>query len=298
MGRRWFIAIPLAAAIITVAAVLAVLARQEKHDVIETAKQKEVEKTIFPAIPEFYDRYFFEIAVASATGTAEQDIRAVIIPHHLLAAELMASTLHRASGREVDTVIVVGPNHASIGPAPVVSVDGVWTSPVGEAISDSAKVADLLDALEAHSNPESFAREHSIGAVLPLVERYFPQAGIVPVILRPDAPQDAVERLAAWLAEQDPARTLIVFSIDFSHYLTEVEADERDRRTKTIIEEEDANAALRLGGEYFDSPPTLSAALRFARLEGLQARILAQGNSNDFSPLDTDLTTSYFAVAF
>ena len=253
--------------------------------------------------PVFYDEAGFVAALRQAeeavpAADIEKDISAIVVPHHLLASSMIAETFRRASGREIETVVIVGPNHDKIGPAPVVSANGSWPAAAGaEVPTDPILVGGLLSTLQAPANPEAFRAEHSVGAIVPFAHHFFPQAKIVPIIVRPDAPRDSVERLSGWLAGLDSEKTLIVFSIDFSHYLARPEAEKMDVDTRKVIEADDAEAAIHMGGAHFDSPPTLATALRLAKMKTYTIRILDHGNSNDFLAAPLDLTTSYFTVA-
>ncbi len=252
---------------------------------------------IIGSTPMFYDGNF-SLATAAAKDKPAADVGAIIVPHHLLAAVYTARLFKLASGRRVDTVFIVGPNHDNVGPGVMATCQAEWRTPQGSVMADGGLVARLTSDFRLRDAAFAFTDEHSVGAVVPYVARYFPKARIVPVILNSYAGTGEAKKLAAWLVANGGSRSLTVFSIDFSHYLSEERADRADVVTRRLMTARDLGAISRLTNDNVDSPATLMTALEYARLSGWRMEIVANGNSNRVRPEKTAVTTSYFAVAF
>lgn len=249
--------------------------------------------------PSFYQPEHFTDAIAATTAaTSRADIHAIIVPHHLVALRWTAELLSLASGRPVERVIIVGPNHRDRGTQPVATTVARWATPVGAVLPDVAAVHRLAAIFSIQPNASVFRHEHAVGAIMPLVAHYFPQAQVVPVILHSGTSVSDVQRLSEWLIAES-GRTLVVYSIDFSHYLTVAEAAARDSTTAAVMAQGDVARAIRLDNTAdVDSPATLATALSHAQQAGLTTTVLHHGNSNDFTTPQTPEITSYFAILF
>lgn len=254
---------------------------------------------IIESQPEFYEPANFSTALAHASAVLPRtDVAAVIVPHHLLASAYLARTLKAASGRAIETVVVVGPNHRNIGPSAVATTHGTWLTAEGNITTNEKLVARLAYDFDLHDDPGIFTNEHSIGAIVPFISHYFPAATLVPVVLSSHAGEGDARRLADWLNNHVGANALIIFSIDFSHYLTQEKATQRDQVTQQLLQESNLPAISRLNNDYVDSPASLMTALAYADKKHLTTDIQIHGNSNDLSQFKSASTTSYFAVLF
>ncbi|MCD4761466.1 AmmeMemoRadiSam system protein B [bacterium] len=247
----------------------------------------------------FYDKQSFWPAVKAADKIrANSDIPAIVVPHHLVPSEYIARMLKRASGRQVDQVVIIGPNHNNIGVASIASVKASWQTPFGAVDTHVSLADDLLFTLGIKENFEAFDNEHAVGAIVPFVKYYLPQAKVVPVLLSSYAETSDAEKLAKWLNNNLPDNSLIIFSIDFSHYLSKEEADRKDIITRELIWDRDINRIMGLNNDYVDSPASLITGLMYANYNNLKINIEKQGNSFDFLLPKPSETTSYFAISF
>jgi len=249
--------------------------------------------------PMFFEHDNFQRALAQATAlTPQDDLQAVVVPQHLLASSLIAQQLKRASGRPVHTAVIIGPNHFNAGVDRVASARAVWQTPMGDVRTHDTLVAQFISELGLVDDAQVFREEHAVGAVVPFVKYYFPDAAILPIAFSSYATREDVERVSDWLTQHLPEESLVVYSIDFSHYLTREEADLKDRETRHYIEQRDVARIMTLGNDHLDSPASLSLAFQYADKRGLSTDILAVKNSDDFSETRTKETTSYFVIVF
>lgn len=246
----------------------------------------------------FVEQGFYQAIDHSQNIKAENNIRAVIVPHHLLVSSFISDTLKKASSDEIDKVIIIGPNHENVGDEAIATALADWQTPWGTLPSDPDLVNQFRQDLEVSDNIDVFTNEHSIGAQVPFVKYFFPKSKMLAIALSSYAGRQAADDLSAWLSKNIDKSTLVIFSIDFSHYLTKDSADQMDLITKELIIERDINKILKLGNDNTDSPASVATALLLADKLDLKTEILQQGNSFDFLLNKPESTTSYFAISF
>jgi hypothetical protein len=109
---------------------------------------------------------------------------------------------------------------------------------------------------------------------------------------------DNVISVVNWMDDNISDNSLIIVSIDFSHYLTKAEAEKKDEITKSLILENNIQKIMTLNNDYLDSPASLATILKYAELKDLQTEFVYHGNSNDFMREKGRETTSYFGIVF
>ena len=164
----------------------------------------------------------------------DQRIAAVTVPHHLLAAAVIARPLRMASGGRYQRIILVTPDHWKRSPGPAATTGRDFTTPLGIVRSDP-KVVDALLASPAISRSNLFSHEHGAQAILPFLARLFPGVPVVAVAVHvrstPEQWQTLAEALRPWVTPG----TLLVQSTDFSHYLPAPDAARHDAESLRVL---------------------------------------------------------------
>ncbi|MFA4872336.1 MAG: AmmeMemoRadiSam system protein B [Patescibacteria group bacterium] len=297
MRKRWVIIILFVLAGALLLSALAMFSGRKRPEV--SAVDLKSALPVIASQPMFFEFDNFQNALARAQAIAPRaDIHAVVVPQHLLASSLIAAQIKRASGRRITSVAIIGPNHFNAGVERIASAAAVWQTEFGEATSDSALTSKFISDFGLLGDAEVFANEHAIGAVVPFVKYYLPEAKILPIVFNSYATLQDAEKVSAWLADNLPRDSLVIYSIDFSHYLPREEADLKDIETRAFIEGAQVSRIMALGNDHLDSPASLAAALLYADKKNLRADIVATKNSDDFSIERTQETTSYFIITF
>ncbi|MEW6031825.1 MAG: AmmeMemoRadiSam system protein B [Bacillota bacterium] len=197
-------------------------------------------------------------------------VRAAIVPHHLVAGHLAAGLLAALAERPPETVVIVGPDHFGAGPA-VGTCRAAWNTAVGRVEADTDLVSALVARGAAVEAWDVLEREHSVGALVPLVKRYFPEVRVVPLTVRAGVSFERAAALGRLLAELAPGRgaaagggVLVIASVDFSHYLPRAEADRRDELTLQALRNGDWDVLFAMGPAHLDSAAALAVAFAFA----------------------------------
>jgi len=136
-------------------------------------------------------------------------------------------------------VIVVGPSHRVPFSGVAVSSATAFATPLGMLTVDQDATQDLLKKELVNENDRAHAQEHSLEVHLPFVQRIFPRAALIPLLVGDEGyarVADILEHL--WGGDE----TAIVVSSDLSHYLDYQSACRVDRETAEIIVARDAGA--------------------------------------------------------
>jgi hypothetical protein len=247
----------------------------------------------------FYEAKTFDAAVSKKQNLdIAGDIKAIVVPHHLLASEYIAGLMAESANEGIKHVIIIGPNHENIGQTVIVSALAKWKTVFGYVESNEKLVLQLLADYEEISNPDAFSIEHSVGAMAPFVKYYLPDADIVPIIINSYAGHKDALKLADWLDKNITQDTLIIVSMDFSHYLNKTQAEKNDEYTADLINNRDTKTIATLNNDYMDSPVSLATILFLAEKRNWKTDIIFHGNSFDFSLVKPAETTSYFGIVF
>jgi len=269
---------------------------------VKTKIQKDInnlEKYSIQLVESFYQEDNFQQAIEKAKNVeSKNSIYSIIVPHHSVASEFVANMMSKARNRPINTVFVVGPNHDNIGTEPIITVNAGWETPFGSLDPKTETIEKFLDDFNLMQNNQAFTNEHSIGAMAPFIKYYFPEAKIVPIIVSSYAIKEDAQLISYWIYENSDDNSLIIFSIDFSHYLSFLEAEKNDKKTREYIANKDINKILTLNNDYVDSPVSLAASLLLADKLGLKAEIFYHANSADFLLEKPAQTTSYFGIGF
>ena len=172
------------------------------------------------------------------------------MPHHLTAADLVARTFAAIEPEAFDRIVILFPDHFRRTRRPFASTQRPFDTIFGPVCTDQASTELLLRRTELVEESDLFERDHGIGAILPFIRRFLPAVPIVPVAVSVASRRAEWDALIAVLEPIVTARTLVVQSTDFSHYLSPGEAALRDQMTLNLIA-----ASTSIGSPGSPSPP-------------------------------------------
>ncbi|OGN08610.1 MAG: AmmeMemoRadiSam system protein B [Candidatus Yanofskybacteria bacterium RIFCSPHIGHO2_02_FULL_41_11] len=221
-----------------------------------------------------------------------------ITSHHVPTAfPLLAEFYSRLKNtKNIDTFIVLGPDHWEKGRADVSISEADFITPFGKLSPDMDMIKKLEESRFVVHDEAPF-EDHSIHSQLLFIAKLFPDAKIVPIVFRSSTANEYAEKLGDLIASLSGPNTFVVGSVDFSHYLNEEQARPLDARSATIL----AGIDPRLAGlTRADSPASLTALVAAVKKMGATASIpIGAGsfNSADFSNVN-DFTTGYVVQFF
>jgi AmmeMemoRadiSam system protein B/AmmeMemoRadiSam system protein A len=173
------------------------------------------------------------LAAAGTVAAGEGRLMTLLVPHagYVYSGATAAKAYARLQGKDIRTVILVGPSHQAAVHGAVVYPGGAWQTPLGRVPIDATRAASLISASnQVTANPAAFAAEHSLEVQLPFLQQVLKDFTIVPVLIGQPT-RESYRHLAdriALLLKQDE-RTLLVISTDLSHYLDRAAAEQKDR---------------------------------------------------------------------
>jgi len=238
---------------------------------------------------------------ATDSGT-KQDIVSGVVPHHLLAGEIIEDFFNYISSRgKPETIIILSPDHFQSGILTesnsfiTISLEG------DDGKFNILKVDTLLwrkifKENKMILNNSTVIAEHGVTTLIPYIKKYFPETNILPILIPADITKEQVEQLVKTIDENTFLNTIVVASVDFSHYLPSQAADFHDTKSIRVL--------LNFEEEHFknievDCWQALYAARFFAKLRQKETpHIIAHKNSVDFLNFELEETTSYFSVVF
>jgi len=248
------------------------------------------------------DKEFFETAYGFAGKKIDllgKQVVAGIIPHHLLAADLIADFFYNLEGANYDTVVLIGPNHFLVGQSNLITSGYNWQTPYGVLEPDATILADLLNDTNLGMVVEEdvMQGEHSINSEVAFIKKTFPQATFLPLILKPKVNEQTAEKLAQKLFDiAQGKKTLVLASVDFSHYKNSQQAQQDDKKSISAITNFDFFDIYNI---EVDSPPSIYTLLKFSQLSGADFELLDNSNSAILvDKLDLVSTTSYVTGYF
>jgi len=241
--------------------------------------------------------------LASDSGN-KQDIVSGVVPHHLLAKDIIEDFFSYISSQgKPKTIVILSPDHFHGGTLnddnAFITLD--WKSGSGKKEFENIKIDSLLgkklaDENKIALNSSAIIYDHGITNLMPYVRKYFPESKFLPILIPIDITKEQIERLVKTINKETPVQSIIIASVDFSHYLPPQAAGFHDKKSiRVLLNFEEDN----FDNIEVDCWQALYAARLFAKLRQKGApHIIAHKNSVDFSKLYSEITTSYFSVAF
>jgi len=157
--------------------------------------------------------------------------KAVIVPHagYIYSGKIAGETYSRV---EIPaTNVIMGPNHTGLGKPVSVYPDGMWITPIGEVPINERITSKLVKNYPFEADTTAHIYEHSLEVQVPFLQHcsnYREDLSVVPIVYQYISYECCVaagEVLAEVLKEED---ALIVISTDFSHYVSQSEAEKYD----------------------------------------------------------------------
>ena len=244
---------------------------------------------------DFFDNAFKNINIDKSSKN--QDIRGIIVPHHLLASNLIANAFYSISSEKPITVVVISPNHFFAGQGQITSSLYDWQTPYGILESDKNFIKQLRTNQLLNIDEQPFEKEHGISNLVAFIKRTLPNAKIVPLIVKDTLSLKESEFFADNISKILPKDTLFIASLDFSHYLPTQIADFHDAKSLAVLTNFDY-----AGIDFLDvdSRPSLRIFLKYLDSKGASAFNFLDHSNSAYILKDENIseTTSYITGFF
>lgn len=241
------------------------------------------------------------IAKAQAQSRPETPVSGITVPHHLLAADLVARGFWSATGGGArDRIIILTPDHFNRATRSFATTPRNFQTVFGQVPGDASAVETLLARKDLFESSELFEKEHGLQALLPFVAKLFPGVPVVPVAISYSSSRRDWDEALKLLRPLATDRTLIVQSTDFSHYLPLEIAIQRDQETLNMLAsgDIDALAAMRQP-DHMDSLGAQYLQMRLQdQVYGARPLVVANENSQHYLKAKVQKTTSYIVQVY
>ncbi len=170
------------------------------------------------------------------------NVLGAVVPHagYMYSGGVAANVYAKLPIADVDTFVILGPNHQGIGSLVAVSAD-TWATPLGEVEVDRAFV-DALPKRIIDMDETAHRYEHSIEVQLPflqfLCDKPFRLVPICMSLSDEETAREVGEDLANTIAQFDK-KIVVIASSDFTHYEPDRIAREKDEYVIEAITELD-----------------------------------------------------------
>ncbi|MDO8509929.1 MAG: AmmeMemoRadiSam system protein B [bacterium] len=231
----------------------------------EISSQNKVDR-IYPSVA---DKEMYDIFLQNARPVvlADPAIYSLVLPHHLVAGHYEAGIFNALNQLSPPVVVVIGPNHRQVGASFLATSDWSWNTPYGQLNVDQ----DLLnkvtkDGLVSVDN-SVLDGEHAVGVLTPFIKKTWPNTKLLPIVIKANKSEIALDKLAEKLKEILPKNSLVIASVDFSHYLPLEVANFHDELAVAVLERGQIERTQKL---EVDSPNSLRVLMRYNSLLGAE----------------------------
>jgi len=182
---------------------------------------------------------------AAKTFSSDSELLGIVAPHAglMYSGPVAAYAYKNLKGRDIKTVVMVGPSHRANFEGAAVYASGEWETPLGKVEIDPELCQKIIgrDPARITDLPAAHAQEHSLEIQLPFLQEVLkPGFKIVPIMMS-DHSLAACERLADSISKAVGGCQGILFlaSSDLSHYHSQAEAKKLDQLVAKSIEDYD-----------------------------------------------------------
>ena len=256
----------------------------------QTVRRSTIAGSWYPGTEKALERTIDEYLAQVDQPLVEGELLALISPHagYPYSGQTAAYAYYQLQGREVDTVVIMGPSHRAWVGDFAASAEDAYETPLGRIPLDREFIADLEGQIPLQRVRRD--AEHSLEIQLPFLQHQLGDFRLVPIMLSANEPA-AAQRLASALTEtiqqrvNEGERTLLVASSDMHHIENYDEVVHRDKPVVEAIAAYDLEALTPLlmapGCSVCGRMPILAALYAAQDLGADTAKILHHTNSGD-----------------
>lgn len=238
-------------------------------------------------------------------GTVQKlDMKAAIVPHAgYIYSGKTAGSLYKLVSKDIETAIILGPNHTGLGSEYSIMQRGSWATPLGEVKIDEEVTEQLSkDAEMLEDDFEAHRREHSIEVHVPFLQYINPKIKIVPIVLAGHNLEKLkiIAETIALVVKEKAKKILVIASSDMTHYEEAEEAREKDKHAiETIVALDDEKFIQTIKKYSVSMCGVLPCyvSMHFAKKMGsMSGKLIEYSNSGDVSG-DYSSVVGYAAIA-
>jgi AmmeMemoRadiSam system protein B len=239
----------------------------------------------------FYDSLY--TAGQNQIPSYEKEIKAGIIPHHLIVGDKIAAFFSALEKEEYDTVILLSPDHFGLTSSRIMIANADWRTPYGLLKNDMELSSAIVERTNfIYLTDSRLMREHGVNYELPFIKKSLSRAKLTAVLIKKEASRADLDKLVTAIVENSKGKKVLVLaSADFSHELIASEADKEDVISNRIIGDFDLDEYKDIKA---DCPAVVYAVMKYAESIGAKkSRLLWSTNSGRIIGKPNDPTVSH-----
>lgn len=218
------------------------------------------------------------------------------------AAYTYKALLFKHDIEEIETIVVVGPNHTGYGTPISISMED-WMTPLGTTQNDKELSKEMTKDKGITKDESAHKYEHSVEVQLPFIQQLFPDKKACFICMGDQSMQSA-ELLSAAIskaADTLKRKITVLASSDFNHYESRAVAQRKDRPLFEQLEKMDYQRFYELKDNSHESScgyGPVATALLFAKAHGATKGILLHNSDSGDETGDTESVVDYASFAF
>jgi len=219
-----------------------------------------------------------------------------ITPHHGIALDMIARFYDRISSEKISRVWLLSPDHFMRAKDYAVVCGDDWQT-AGRILEADAVAKNGFDRMSlVGADARLFAEEHGITIHIPLIARYFPNATVVPMVLKSNISDVALLMLKNYMLGAMEETDVIILSMDLSHYKTPEEMKKEDERTLEVLTNLEP---MRTDHLDIDARRAAALVLRlFKELGAERGDIMERMDTTDILGYRVESGTSYATIVY
>lgn len=227
-----------------------------------------------------------------ATSSPLAHIYGSVVSHHIpqTIPRLVEYYSRLKATQTVDRFIVIGPDHNNAGTSPITVSNANFYTSYGKVEPIAGLAVKLQDSRVAHIDEKPFDPEHSIGSQMLVISAIFPGTKVTPIVLRSDTTQDQVNVLSESLMSLLDEETVLIASVDFSHYLATDQAFPIDYISGQVVRNLDLESLSLINADSGKSMEVFMKVMKEKRAFDVDSFSIL--NTNDLMQ-NSDYTTGY-----
>jgi len=174
------------------------------------------------------------------TNNTQPFIASGVVPHHLLAEKIIQNFFEYVFSKEnPESIILLSPDHFNSGSlckkTSFITLE-FRTKDFKTLKVDSFLLKNLIEKADFCFNNSFVGLEHGITNLLPYIKNYSPNTKILPILIPSNISEKQIISLTEAINSIGSSKTIIIASVDFSHYLPPSVAEFHDTKSiRTLI---------------------------------------------------------------
>jgi AmmeMemoRadiSam system protein B/AmmeMemoRadiSam system protein A len=277
---------------------------------MERIRKSVIAGTWYPAHPETLKKEIRRYLDKASVDPPKGILKGLIAPHagYIYSGWVAAYAYKLLEASPRRRIVIVAPSHHAYFHGASVYTPGGYETPLGVVPPDREIIEELLNPAHAGTSvvkdlPEAHAREHSLEIQLPFLQVVLGNNFLLTPIVMGIQTYETAEALGKALARvlKNKDDVLLIASSDLSHYHSEREAHELDRRIAdriTAFDSEGLFEDIRKGlSEACGAGPMAAVMIACKELGATKSVVLKYATSADVTG-DRSAVVGYLAAAF